>query len=144
MLAPASAQVPHTIRPIANCFGLHRRSVLNLDRCEFSVLALGFFAKSMDVQCRFKTALRLCRSQMARDWKEDDSFHSWCARIQQWCTIRWPCEKKVGCSECCITKLPQNGKMLPCESIIFNLWCSKFCILSSHVSEELSIVRDRC
>ncbi|XP_039780383.1 uncharacterized protein LOC120647597 isoform X8 [Panicum virgatum] len=32
MLAPASAQVPHTIRPIANCFGLHRRSVLNLDR----------------------------------------------------------------------------------------------------------------
>ena len=53
-------------------------------------------------------------------------------------------KKKVGCSECCITKLPQNGKMLPCESIIFNLWCSKFCILSSHVSEELSIVRDRC
>ncbi|PAN52000.1 hypothetical protein PAHAL_9G635500 [Panicum hallii] len=32
MLAPASAQVPHTIRPVANCFGLHRRSVLNLDR----------------------------------------------------------------------------------------------------------------
>ncbi|KAG2544157.1 uncharacterized protein LOC120692602 isoform X7 [Panicum virgatum] len=32
---------------------------------------------------------------MARDWKEDDSFHSWCARIQQWCTIRWPCEKKI-------------------------------------------------
>ncbi|KAG2544154.1 hypothetical protein PVAP13_9NG790100 [Panicum virgatum] len=26
MLAPASAQVPHTIRPVANCFGLHRRS----------------------------------------------------------------------------------------------------------------------
>ncbi|PUZ43232.1 hypothetical protein GQ55_9G645700 [Panicum hallii var. hallii] len=32
MLAPASAQVPHTIRPVANCFGLHRRSVLTLDR----------------------------------------------------------------------------------------------------------------
>ena len=28
-------------------------------------------------------------------------------------------KKRWGCSECCITKLPQNGKMLPCESIIF-------------------------
>nr|XP_034572990.1 uncharacterized protein LOC117837463 isoform X5 [Setaria viridis] len=32
MLAPASAQVHHTIRSVASCFGLHQRSVLNLDR----------------------------------------------------------------------------------------------------------------
>ncbi|CAL4928633.1 unnamed protein product [Urochloa decumbens] len=32
MLAPASAQVPHTIRPVASFFGLHQRPVLNWDR----------------------------------------------------------------------------------------------------------------
>ncbi|KAL6654984.1 hypothetical protein ACP70R_005810 [Stipagrostis hirtigluma subsp. patula] len=33
MLVPTSAQMPHTVRPIANCFGLHQSSILNLDRC---------------------------------------------------------------------------------------------------------------
>ncbi|XP_062217069.1 uncharacterized protein LOC133917108 isoform X2 [Phragmites australis] len=32
MLVPASVQMPHTIRPVASCFGLHHRSVLNSDR----------------------------------------------------------------------------------------------------------------
>ncbi|KAJ1299154.1 hypothetical protein BS78_01G510200 [Paspalum vaginatum] len=32
MLAPAFAQVPRTVRPVASCSGLHQRSVLNLDR----------------------------------------------------------------------------------------------------------------
>ncbi|CAN6321785.1 unnamed protein product [Urochloa humidicola] len=32
MLAPASAQVPHIIRPVASFFGLRQRSVLNWDR----------------------------------------------------------------------------------------------------------------
>jgi len=95
MSVPASAQVPHTIRPVGSCFRLHQLSAQNLDQCEFSISALSFFLKCMHVEYRFWSPLSLCRSQMVGDWKEDDSFHSWCAWIQQWCTFWWPYEEKV-------------------------------------------------
>ena len=95
MSVPASAQVPHIIRPVGSCFRLHQLSAQNLDRCEFSISALAFFLKCMHVEYRFWSPLSLCRSQMVGDWKEDDSFHSWCAWIQQRCTFWWPYEEKV-------------------------------------------------